>query len=179
MRAKINEIASGAGCRVSAVTARHDRRSHQCATASCHQTLLGGSRVAPPWAPLEASTIKKIPGVVDVENGIDNTTSGTAVVFNVDPVVAARAGFTLQEVELNASAMMQGEPAITPIIQNARHIPSAFSSRLRRAQTLESMQKTVWSAGPARPLPSARLRLDRESPDRPKSFARTSSGAST
>ena len=72
------------------------------------------------WAPLEASAIKKIPGVVDVEDGIDNTTSGTAVTFNVDPVVAARAGFTPQEVELDASAMLQGEPATPPVVLNAR-----------------------------------------------------------
>ena len=37
------------------------------------------------WAPLVASTIKKIPGVVDVEDGIENHISGTALMFNVDP----------------------------------------------------------------------------------------------
>jgi CzcA family heavy metal efflux pump len=72
------------------------------------------------WAPLVASTIKKLPGVVDVEDGIENTISGTAVTFNVDPVVAARAGFTPQEVELDASAMLQGEPATPPVVLNDR-----------------------------------------------------------
>ncbi len=72
------------------------------------------------WAPLVAGTIKKLPGVVDVEDGIENTISGTAVTFNVDPVVAARAGFTPQEVELDASAMLQGEPATPPVVLNDR-----------------------------------------------------------
>ena len=99
------------------------------------------------WAPLEASTIEKIPGVVDVENGIENTTSGTAVVFNVDPVVAARAGFTPQEVELDASAMLQGEPATTPIVQNARSYTIRVQFPPSARQTLESMQKTVIVSG--------------------------------
>ena len=44
--------------------------------------------------PRVGDAIGKIPGVVDVENGIDNTISGPATNFQVDPVVAARLGFT-------------------------------------------------------------------------------------
>ncbi len=64
--------------------------------------------------------IKKIKGVTDVKNGIENTISGPAIVMNVDPVVAARAGFTPQEIELDASAILQGEPATTPVVVNDR-----------------------------------------------------------
>ena len=46
------------------------------------------------WAPQVADAIKKIPGVVDVLDGIENTISGPATVFSVDPAAAARAGFT-------------------------------------------------------------------------------------
>src|SRR5205823_3244075 len=42
------------------------------------------------WAPLVGGTIKQIPGVVDVLNGIENTISGTAMMFAVDPAVTAR-----------------------------------------------------------------------------------------
>ena len=43
------------------------------------------------WAPKVGDAIKKVPGVVDVLNGIDNTISGPATVFQVDPaVVGAR-----------------------------------------------------------------------------------------
>jgi multidrug efflux pump subunit AcrB len=44
--------------------------------------------------PRVGDAIGKIPGVVDVENGIDSTVSGPATNFNVDPQVAARFGFT-------------------------------------------------------------------------------------
>ena len=72
------------------------------------------------WAPRVGEAIQKIPGVVDMLNGIDNTISGPAVLFHVDPVVAARAGFTPEEVELDASALMQGEPAPPPVVLNDR-----------------------------------------------------------
>ncbi|HTS50616.1 MAG TPA: efflux RND transporter permease subunit [Bryobacteraceae bacterium] len=99
------------------------------------------------WAPVEASAIKKIPGVVDVEDGIENTTSGTAVTFNVDPVVTARAGFTPQEVELDASAMLQGEPASAPVVLNDRSytIRVQFPPSARR--TLDSMRNTLIVSG--------------------------------
>src|SRR5438445_4450362 len=72
------------------------------------------------WAPKVGDSIKKIPGVVDILNGIENTISGPATVFTVDPVVAARAGFTPQEVELDASAILQGEPSTAPVVVNDR-----------------------------------------------------------
>jgi CzcA family heavy metal efflux pump len=79
------------------------------------------------WAPQVAESIKKIAGVVDVLNGIDNTISGPATVFQIDPAVAARAGFTPQEIELDTSAIMQGEPAPTPVVINDR----AYTIRVR------------------------------------------------
>ena len=70
------------------------------------------------WAPQVAAAIKKISGVVDVLDGIENTISGPATLFRVDAMMAARAGFTAQEIELDASAIMQGEPAPTPVVLN-------------------------------------------------------------
>jgi CzcA family heavy metal efflux pump len=72
------------------------------------------------WAPRVGEAIKKIPGVVDVLDGIENTISGPATLFRVDQMLAARAGFTPQEIELDASAIMQGEPAPTPVVVNDR-----------------------------------------------------------
>jgi CzcA family heavy metal efflux pump len=72
------------------------------------------------WAPKIADRIRKIDTVKDVKNGIENTISGSAVVMHIDPVVTARAGFTPQEVELDASAILQGEPATTPVVVNDR-----------------------------------------------------------
>jgi multidrug efflux pump subunit AcrB len=74
------------------------------------------------WAPKLGDKLKakKNLGIVDVLNGIENTISGPAISFKVDPVVAARAGFSTEEVELDASAIIQGEPAPTPVVTNDR-----------------------------------------------------------
>jgi CzcA family heavy metal efflux pump len=70
------------------------------------------------WGPKIGDRVKKIKGVVDVKDGIEDTITGPAIVMNVDPVVAARSGFTPQEIELDASAALQGEPAATPVVVN-------------------------------------------------------------
>ena len=79
------------------------------------------------WAPKVGEAIKKLPGVVDVLDGIENTISGPATLFRVDPEIAARAGFTPQEIELDTSAILQGEPAPTPVVLNDR----AYTIRVR------------------------------------------------
>jgi multidrug efflux pump subunit AcrB len=79
------------------------------------------------WAPQVGEAIKKLPGVVDVLDGIENTISGPATLFNVDQAMAARAGFSPQELETNIAAIMQGEPAPTPVVLNDR----AYTIRVR------------------------------------------------
>ena len=79
------------------------------------------------WAPQVATAVGKIPGAVDILKGIENTISGPARVFNVDNAVTARAGFTPEEVELDASAILQGEPASVPVVVNDR----AYNIRVR------------------------------------------------
>src|SRR5712671_5598404 len=71
-------------------------------------------------APKVADAIGKIHGVVDVLNGIENTISGPAVTYRVNPSVATRAGFTPEEVALDAAAILEGEPAALPVILNDR-----------------------------------------------------------
>jgi multidrug efflux pump subunit AcrB len=95
------------------------------------------------WAPKVAEAIQKISGVVDTLNGIENTISGPAVTFQVDPSVAARAGFTAEEIAVDASAILEGEPAPTPIITNGR----AYTLRVRfpsaNRASLEAMSDTL------------------------------------
>ena len=86
------------------------------------------------WGPRVGNALKRAPGVVDILNGIDNTISGPAVTFQVDPTVTARAGFTPEEVELDASAIMQGEPAPTPVVVNDR----AYTIRVRFPESTRS-----------------------------------------
>jgi multidrug efflux pump subunit AcrB len=95
------------------------------------------------WAPKVADAISKVEGVVDVLNGIDNTISGPAVTFQVDPAVAARAGFTAEEIALDASAILEGEPSPTPVVANGR----AYTLRVRfpaaNRASLEAMRDTL------------------------------------
>ncbi len=95
------------------------------------------------WAPKVASSIKKIKGVADVKDGIENTVSGSAIIMKVDPVVAARSGFSPQEIELDASAILQGEPASTPVVVNDR----SYTIRVRFPQdtrgSLEEIRNTM------------------------------------
>ncbi len=99
------------------------------------------------WAPRVADAIGKIPGVVDVLNGIDNTISGPATIFRVDPAVASRAGFTPEEVEMDVSAIMQGEEATTPVIIGDR----AYTVRIRfpseTRASLEAIRSTLLGSG--------------------------------
>jgi len=95
------------------------------------------------WAPKVGDRIKKIEHVADVKNGIENTISGSAVVMSVDPIVAARAGFTPQEIELDASAILQGEPAPPPVILNGRAYPIRVRFPDSVRSSLEQIQNTL------------------------------------
>ncbi|MDE3153797.1 MAG: efflux RND transporter permease subunit, partial [Acidobacteriota bacterium] len=94
-------------------------------------------------APQVAERISQIGGVVDVFNGIGNTISGPAVTFQVNPTVAARAGFTPQEVSTDAGAILMGDVAPTPVVTNDR----AYNIRVRfpaaNRASLAAMQNTL------------------------------------
>jgi multidrug efflux pump subunit AcrB len=93
-----------------------------------------------------ADTISKIPGVVDVQNGVENTISGPATNFQVDPVVAARLGFTPQEVSQDATSILDGIPTTDPLIANNR--PYTIRVRLGEAtrSSLEAIENTVFNS---------------------------------
>ena len=95
------------------------------------------------WGPKVADRIKKVAGVADVKNGIENTISGPAVIMKVDPITAARSGFTPREIEIDASAILQGEPAGMPAVVNDR----SYTIRIRFPDTaragLEQIRNTV------------------------------------
>ena len=94
-------------------------------------------------APKVGEAIQKIHGVVDVLNGIDNTISGPAVVFQVDPMIAARAGFTAEEVASDAAAILEGEPAPTPVVANERAYTLRVRFPERNRASLEAMRDTL------------------------------------
>ncbi len=96
--------------------------------------------------PRVAAEIKKIDGVVDVENGVDNTLSGPATNFAVDPVLAGRLGFTPQEVAEDATSMLDGIAINDPLIANGR----AYTIRVRleddTRRSLETIRDTVFNS---------------------------------
>src|SRR3954463_12860449 len=73
------------------------------------------------WAPQVAEALGKVKiggrtPIVDVEDGIEKTTSGPAVRFTVNPDAADRAGFTAEELGTVGGAMGEGEPTPAPLL---------------------------------------------------------------
>jgi len=100
------------------------------------------------WAPRVADalgnvTVKNKKPVVDIQNGIDNTTSGPAVVFAVNPAAASQAGFTTDQLAIAASAIVDGEPAASAVVINDR--PYTMRVRFPEANraSLEAMSNTT------------------------------------
>ena len=106
--------------------------------------------------------IGKIDGVVDVQNGIENTISGPATNFQIDPIVAARMGFTPSEVSQDATAILDGVTTADPLIQNGRPYTigvrwaTSIALLWRRSRTPSSIAVQA-----AVPCPSARPVLPR------------------
>ena len=100
--------------------------------------------------PQVADAISKIQGVVDVQNGIENTTSGPAVNYQIDPATTARAGFSPDEVAIDASAILEGEPAATPVVVNDR----AYTVRVRfpdaNRASIDAMNNTLLASSAGR-----------------------------
>ena len=97
-------------------------------------------------APRVADAISKVNGVVDVENGVDNTISGPATNFQVDPALAARMGFTSTEVAEDATSILDGVTANAPLIANGR----PYTIRIRLADntrsSLDAIENTVFNS---------------------------------
>ncbi|ADW71190.1 efflux RND transporter permease subunit [Granulicella tundricola] len=97
-------------------------------------------------APKVQAAIAAIPGVVDTQNGIDNTLSGPATNFQVDPSVAARLGFTPQEIAEDATSLLDGLPTNEPMIIAGR----PYTIRVRMADehraSLDAIQNTVFNS---------------------------------
>lgn len=96
--------------------------------------------------PRVAKEIKKVNGVVDVQNGIDNTISGPATSFQVDPQLATRLGFTPAEVAEDATSILDGVTVNDPLIANGQ--PYTIRVRLgdETRQNLETIRNTVFNS---------------------------------
>ena len=97
--------------------------------------------------PRVADAISKVPGVVDILNGVEDAISGPAVTFQINPFSAARAGFTPEEVSVDASAILEGEPAATPVVLGDRAYPIRVRFPETNRETLERMTNTLLVSG--------------------------------
>ena len=100
------------------------------------------------WAPQVAEAIGKIKianqtPVVDVEDGIEKTTSGPAVRFTINPDAADRAGFTAEDLGTVAVAMVEGEPATAPVVIDDRPYPLRVRYPPSARASLEAMSSTM------------------------------------
>ena len=95
------------------------------------------------WSPKVADAIKSISSVKDVKNGIEDTISGPAITFQIDQGIAARAGFTPQEVELDVSAILQGEPSPVPVVLNNRPYTLRITFPPETRASLDAIQNTL------------------------------------
>ena len=100
------------------------------------------------WAPQVADALMKVDiggkkPIVDIEDGIENTTSGPAIVFNVNPDNAARAGFGADDLGVMTTAIMEGEPALQPVIVNERPYTLRVRYPAANRASLEAMSNTM------------------------------------
>jgi CzcA family heavy metal efflux pump len=96
--------------------------------------------------PRIGEAIGKIAGVVDIQNGIDNTISGPATNFQVDPIVAGRMGFTPAEIAEDATSILDGVTTTDPLIANGK--PYTVRIRLgdETRQSLQTIENTVFNS---------------------------------
>src|SRR5215831_7143215 len=112
----------------------------------------GDAKLLEQTAPRVAEAIDKAgkEHIVDIKNGIEDTISGPATQFNVNPSVAAKAGFTAEEVSTNAEALLQGVQAATPLVANNR----AYTIRVRfpdqSRSSFQAMNNTLLTSSSGR-----------------------------
>jgi CzcA family heavy metal efflux pump len=100
------------------------------------------------WAPQVAESLGKLSiqgktPIVDIADGIEKTTSGPAIRFTVNPDAVDRAGFTAEELGTVSVAMLEGEPALAPVLIDDRPYPLRVRFPAPARASLESMSTTM------------------------------------
>src|SRR5581483_11909183 len=92
---------------------------------------------------LEKTKINGKDAIVDVENGVEKTTSGPALRFVVNTDAADRAGFAPDELGTVGVAMVEGEPAAAPVLINDRPYTLRVRYPAATRASLEAMSNTM------------------------------------
>ena len=90
-----------------------------------------------------AAAIKKVQGVVDVQDGLENTVSGPASVFTVNSSLAARLGFTTEDISTDSSAVVEGVQSTTPLVTQGRAYPIRVRLPQANRATLDAIENTI------------------------------------
>jgi multidrug efflux pump subunit AcrB len=93
-----------------------------------------------------AKAIKGVDGVVDVQNGLENTLSGPATTFTVNSSVASRLGFTTEEVSTDATALIEGVESSTPLVTNGRAYPIRVRFPESSRGSLDNIENAVMNS---------------------------------
>ncbi len=96
--------------------------------------------------PKVQAAISSIPGIVDTQNGVDNTLSGPATNFQIDPVAASRLGFTPREVAEDATSLLDGLPSTEPMIVAGRPYTIRVRMGDEHRSSLDAIQNTVFNS---------------------------------
>ena len=100
--------------------------------------------------PKVQAAIAAIPGVVDTQNGVDNTLSGPATTFQVDPALASRLGFTIQEIAEDATSLLDGLPTSDPVIIDGRPYTVRVRMSDEHRTSLSAIENTVFNSATGR-----------------------------
>jgi multidrug efflux pump subunit AcrB len=103
------------------------------------------------WAPQVATAIGKIQvgghsPVVDIANGIESTTSGPAVSYQVNMANAAHVGFTPQALADETQAMLDGVQALQPVVIDDRPYPVRIRYPSAIRSSIAAMNNTMLMA---------------------------------
>ena len=90
-----------------------------------------------------AEALKKYPEVVDVQDGLENTLSGPATNFTVDPAIASRLGFTTEEISTDTTALIGGVEAASPLVADGRAYPIRIRFPESSRASLDSIENTL------------------------------------
>jgi CzcA family heavy metal efflux pump len=96
--------------------------------------------------PRIGDAISKIRGVVDVQNGVDNTISGPATNFQINPTVADRMGFTPVEIAEDATSILDGVTTADPLIANGKPYTIRVRLGAEARRSLDTIQNTVFNS---------------------------------
>jgi len=96
------------------------------------------------WAPIVGDSIAKVPGVVGVLDGIDDTISSPETIYEIHPEVTATSGFTPAEIATDADALMDGVVAPTPMVVNSREYDIRIRFPEQYRATPDALNNTVF-----------------------------------